>query len=57
MTPQERKEEEELYKIIKQRREESKASGDDTARWVVRSGQVVNLIEWKAARKEGGEQA
>ena len=52
MTPKERKEEEELYKIIKQKREESKASGDDTARWVVRNGQVVNLIEWKAARKE-----
>ena len=55
MTPQERKEDEELYKIIKQKREESKASGDHTARWVVRSGKVVNLIEWKAARREEEE--
>ena len=52
MTPKERKEEEELYKTLKQKREESKASGDDNARWVVRSGKVVNLKEWKAARKE-----
>ena len=60
MTPQERKEDEELYKIIKQKREESKASGDHTAKWVVRSGKVVNLIQWKAARREeeeGSEQA
>ena len=52
MTPQERKEDEELYKIIKQKRAESKAAGDDTAKWVVRSGKVVNLVEWKAARRE-----
>ena len=59
MTPQERREDEELYKIIKQKREESKASGDESARWVVRDGRVVNLVEWRAARKEGegGEQA
>lgn len=43
MTPQERKQEEELFKELKQKQNESKASGDDNAHWVRRQGQVVNV--------------
>lgn len=56
MTPQERKEDEKLYNLLKQRREESRASGDDTAKWVVRSGQVVNKNKKPAHREAGNKE-
>ena len=55
MTPQEREEDAVLYKLLKQRRDESKASGDDITRWVIRNGQVVSLSEWRAARRQPEE--
>ena len=43
LTPSERKDEEKLYKELKEKQEESKQSGDDNAKWVGRKGKVVNV--------------
>lgn len=46
MTPMERKEDFELFNVIKEKREASKASGDGYARWVKRNGKVVNVGQY-----------
>ena len=43
LTPSERKDEEKLYKELKEKQEVSKQSGDDNAKWVRRKGKVVNV--------------
>lgn len=43
LTPNERKEEEALYRELKQKQDASKDAGDDTAKWIRKNGKVVNI--------------
>lgn len=49
MTPAERKEDDDLFKELKIKQEQSKQAGDDCARWVRRSGQVINIGKYPHA--------
>lgn len=54
MTPIERQIDEELYKEVIRKREQSKQAGDDNAKWVVRNGKVVD-VRRRLARREVDE--
>jgi ribonuclease D len=43
LTPTERKEEEVLYRQLREKQEESKAAGDDNARWIRKNGKIMNI--------------
>lgn len=43
LTPMERKEEDDLFQELKDRREQARESGDDKAIWIRRKGRVVNV--------------
>lgn len=51
LTPIERKEDDNLFKDLKEKREQAKASGDDHALWIRRRGKLVNIGKYP---KEGG---
>jgi hypothetical protein len=55
LTPSERKEEERLYKELKEKQEQAKQSGDDTAKWVRRNGKVVNIGRTPRPSREEAE--
>ena len=56
LTVQEREEEDRLYAELKGRRQDSKESGDDKAKWV-RRGRVVNIGNYKVEEEEKANQA
>ena len=47
LTVKEREEEDQLYTELKNKRKESKDSGDDRAHWVRRRGQIVNIGDYR----------
>ena len=54
---QEREEEDRLYTELKSRRQDSKESGDEKAKWVRRRGRVVNIGNYKVEEEEKANQA
>ena len=52
LTVQERGEEDRLFAELKNRRQTSKDSGDDKARWVRRRGQIVNIGDYSTQKEE-----
>ena len=57
LTVQEREEKDRLYAELKRRRQDSKESGDDKAKWVRRRGRVVNIGNYKVEEEEKANQA
>ena len=53
LTKVEREEENRLFTELKRRREDSQASGDDKAKWVMRRGKILNIGNYEEER-EGG---
>ena len=56
MTKQERAEDFALYKEQKSRRDQSKNEGDVHARWVIRSGRVINIGRYPRSRYQQRDQ-
>ena len=50
MTPKERADEDELYKELKKKTDESKKEKDQHARWIRRGGRVVNIGKYPAKK-------
>ena len=57
LTVQEREEEDRLYAELTRRRQDSKESGDDKAKWVRRRGSVVNIGNYEVEEEEKANQA
>ena len=57
LTVQEREEEDRLYAELKRRRQDSKESGDDKAKWVRRRGWEVNIGNYEVEEEEKASQA
>ena len=55
LTKVEREEENNLFAELKRRKEESQASGDDKAKWVMRRGKIMNIGNYKEEARGGTE--
>ncbi|KAA0193727.1 hypothetical protein HAZT_HAZT001149 [Hyalella azteca] len=55
LTPTERKEEEALFKEMKEKHEQSRAAGDDIAKWVRKNSKVVNVGKYPPQHPSSSE--
>ena len=55
LTKVEREEENRLFTELKRRREDSQASGDDKAKWVMRRGKIMNIGNYEEEARGGME--